>query len=148
MVAAAREPGYSDVAIAIERRHGDNCSAYGRSLWIGMLGVIKQEPLVAPQRNFHLHREVGARIDGVGHSVGVGNLIHLHLVQHHFDARAGATLRIFHEDKLAALAVRKLAEQLVVAGVVLVHVVPDFIHAACCCDGWLSSHLANAAVPK
>lgn len=68
-----------------------------------------------------VNRNVGPGVHGVGLAVRVRDLVHVDLVEHDFDADAGAALRVLHEDELAAAAFGEVAEECdVVVVIVLV----------------------------
>lgn len=67
----------------------------------------------------HLHRKVGPWIDGIGFAKRIGQLLHVDLPQHRAHAHLGLALGIIDENELGALRFREIAEEAVLALVVV-----------------------------
>lgn len=153
-MAPPRKLRHLNVSLTIQRRRRHSRPAYGRILRVrGLLRVVAEESLAgdpSPRHVFHLCGEVGARVDGAAFAVGVWDLLHLDLVQADLDAHAGAALRVFDEDECARLAARQLAEEVFIAGalVVVFVVVVGVVHLAGSRDGRVSSKSAKVAVTE
>ena len=124
MMASSGDSRDVDVALAVERRHWHGCSAYCGIFRVFVVFHVVAEISFpgndAARVIFHLHGEVSAWVDGIGHAVRVGDLVHLDLVQHYFDADTRPALRIFHKDEGSSLATREVAEEFLIAGVLFV----------------------------
>ena len=114
----------SRLAIPVQRRRRHRNPPNHRSLVI--LAVIAEVALPghhATRLALHLHGEVGARVDGARHAVGVWEVIHVDVFDHDLDAGARRTSVIVYEDELAAFAGGEAGEELFVGWGALVVIV-------------------------
>lgn len=97
MVSTTRKLRYVDLTLSIEGRCQNTRSADRGIGVIRVLGRVMDKSLVRDARAgriFHLHGEVGPRVDGVGHAIRIRDLVHVDFIQLDLDADAGSALRI------------------------------------------------------
>lgn len=153
MMSTPRELGHVDLPLAIQRRRKNTRPAHGRIRIIPLLGIITGKALIRDTRAggiLHLHGEVSARINSVGHAIGIGDFFHVDFIQHDLDADTGSALGILDQDEGAPFTVGQLAEEVFVAGadVVVVGFGARAVHVAGCCDCVMAAECAEAGVAE
>lgn len=141
--------------LPIQRWRRHRYPPHNRSLII--IGIIPEVPLpgyhATTRLAFHLHGEVGARVDGARHAVGVWDVVHVDVFDHDLDAGARRAAVVVDEDEFAAFAGGEAGEEFFVGwgalviiivivvgvGVVGSRCLIGSVRRGCCCDGRRSS---------